>query len=322
MEREKSLSESGLISLLQSRADTIQNSQDDISIIWGQALITLENQVNLLRWSLLGVDRYSNPAIFAIATNGLCVASEICWLLHGGYADGAMARQRTLLELTTVTGFMVYIAREIDKDIGMRWLDYGIIIQFKIYDKRIKALESKRTEIGLTPEEESFYSSHLPVYNDAKKNYDALIEKYGSDFKDKYGWANEALRKINNKRAVDGQKKLNFGLNGIREVTLPFLEHIYVLGNFAVHGGGEPMRAMYPMGGDGNKGLPLGPTLYGIEHVMHDTSRLVGMLAAFVTFAFNNEDSAIVSAIIKALDRQSPSEIKEGVRKRKLFLRI
>jgi hypothetical protein len=46
------------------------------------------------------------------------------------------------------------------------------------------------------------------------------------------------------------------------------------------------------------------------------------MLAAFVTFAFNNEDSAIVSAIIKALDRQSPSEIDECLRKRKLFLRI
>jgi hypothetical protein len=123
LEKERSSSEFGLLSLLQNLACEIQQSQDNICIIWDPALKILECQVNLLRWSLLRVDPKSNVAIFAIATNGLCVASEICWLLRGGYADGAMARQRTFLELISVTGFMVSVSRDIDNDIGTRWLD-------------------------------------------------------------------------------------------------------------------------------------------------------------------------------------------------------
>jgi hypothetical protein len=321
-EKEKSHSEFGLLSLLQEWACNIQHSQDDIDIIWDQALKTLEYQVDLLRWALQRVDRKSNKALFVISANGLCVASEICWLLRGGYADGAIARQRTLFELVSVTGFMVYVAREIDKDIGMRWLDSEHIVRFKTYNKRIKDLEKKRAKIGLTSEEESFYRSHLPAYEEAKKKYNEVIEKYGSEFDNKYGWARQALKEINSKRVADGFDKVDLGHKGIREVTLPFLEHLHVLGNFSVHGGGEPFRAIYPMGGDGsNRTLPLGPTFYGIEHVIPDTTRLIGMLAAFVTFGFNDEDSAVASAVIRALGSRSPDEIKECIRKRELFLR-
>ncbi len=146
-EKEISLSEFGVLSLLKDQACEIQCSQDDIGIIWDQALKTLDHQVDLLRWALLRVDRKSNVAIFAIAVNGLCTASEICWLLRGGYADGAIARQRTLFELVSVTGFMVYVAREIDKDIGTRWLDSEHIERFNIYDKRIKDLEKKGSSL-------------------------------------------------------------------------------------------------------------------------------------------------------------------------------
>ena len=320
-EKEISLSEFGILSLLQDQAYEIQHSQDDVGIIWDQALKTLDHQVALLRWALLRVDRKSNMAIFAIAVNGLCVASEICWLLRGGYADGAIARQRTLFELISVTGFMVYVAREIDKDIGMQWLDSEHIERFNIYNRRIKDLEKKKVKTGFTPEEESFYSSHLPAYEEAKKKYEEVIKKYGPEFDNKYGWARQALKEINRKRVANGLDRVNLGQDGIRKVTLPFFEHLHILGNFSVHGGGEPIRAIYPMGGDGNKTLPLGPTFYGIEHVIFDTTRLVGTLAAFVTFAFNNEDTAIASAVIRALGSRSPDEIREGIRKRELFLR-
>jgi len=102
---------------------------------------------------------------------------------------------------------------------------------------------------------------------------------------------------------------------------LPFLEHLYVLGNFAVHGGEEPIRAIYPIGGDySKKSLTLGPTIFGIEHVLKDTVKLVHILAALITFAFNNENCAIASAVIKALDLQLQTDIEKCIKNRELYL--
>jgi hypothetical protein len=320
IEKERSLSEPGILSLLEEGASKHQSIQDVVGILWEPALKTLEYEVDLLRWSLLRVDPNSNFAFFAIASNGLCVASEICWLLRGGYDDGALARQRTLFELVSVIGFMVYVAREIDKDIGTRWLDSQYIVQFKISDRRIKDLDKKKAKTGLTPEEERFYSSHMPAYLAIKAKYDDVIKKHSTDLAKSYGWARPAIKKINEKRKSEVLKELNYVHKSIKEVTLPFLESLHIIGNFAIHGGEEPIRSLYPTGGDDSKNsLTLGPTIYGIDHVITDTSRLVRILAVFVTFAFNNKDYAIASAMIYALDIQLPNDIKNGIKIRNAF---
>jgi len=314
-ETERSLSEPGILSLLEEGANYHQQIQDVVGIVWDRALKTLDYEVGLLRWSLLRVDPDSNFAIFAIASNGLCVASEISWLLRGGYADGAIARQRTLLELVSVIGFMVYVANEIDKDIGTRWLDSLHIVRFKYADRRIRELEKKKAKAGLTSEEESFYSSHLPAYIDIKAKYDEVIKKHGADFAKKYGWARPAINKINVKRVAEGLNKLDYNHKSIMVVTLPFLESLHIIGNFAVHGGEEPIRSLYPIGGDDCRStVTFGPTIYGIDYVISETSQLMHILAAFVTFAFNNEDAAIASAMMKALDVQLPTDIKYGIK--------
>ncbi|MBN1236554.1 MAG: hypothetical protein JW999_11000 [Methanotrichaceae archaeon] len=320
-EREKTLSEFGMLSLLRDGDNNIQQAQDNVFAVWEQALKTLEYQVDLLRWSLLRVDQRANFAVFAIASNGLCVASEICWLLRGGYADGAIARQRTLTELVVIAGFMVFVGREIDKDIGKRWLASGYVAWFKLYDKIFKTLETKKAKAGLNPEEESYYNSRLNKYLYFKKKVEELSEnsKYGPEFKKKYGWAQEALKKINEKRVAEGNDKVELGSAGIRKFTFHFLEPLHIRGNFAVHGGEEPTRALYPIGSDDGNAFTLGPTPYGIEYVIDDTSKLVRILASQVSFAFKNEDTVIASAVIKALDRQRPAEIVECKRKRELF---
>lgn len=319
---EISSSEPGILSLLEDGADRLQSIQDNVGIIWGQALKTLDYKVDLLRWSLLRVDPRSNFAIFAIASNGLCVASEISWLLRGGFADGASARQRTLFELVSVTGFMIYVAREIDKDIGTRWLDSLYVIRYKYAHRQIRNLEEKKAKSALSPEEESFYTSNLPAYRDIKAKYDEVINKHGTGFEKQYGWAKAAVEKINDKRVTDGLKKIPCNHSGIREITLPFLESLHIIGNFAVHGGEEPIRSLYPIGGHDNKtSFTLGPTIYGIDYVIGNTARLVHILAAFVTFAFNTEDSAIASAMIKALDIKLKKDINECVKNKDLLLK-
>lgn len=319
IEKERSQSEPGILSLLEGGANNLQNIQDMVSILWDQALKTLEYEVDLLRWSLLRVDPETNFAVFAIASNGLCVASEISWLLRGGFADGASARQRTLFELVSVTGFIVYVAREIDKDIGKRWLDSQHVIRFKQSKRRIENLEGKKGKTELTPEEVSFYSSHLHVHAANKAKYDEVIEKHGVGFEKRYGWAIPAIKKINEMRDAEGLKKFDLNISGIRAATLPFLESLHIIGNLAVHGGEEPIRSLYPIGGDEHSNsFTLGPTIYGIDYVIGNTSRLVGILAAFITFAFYNEDSAIASAMIKALDIQLPTDIKRGIKNKEL----
>jgi hypothetical protein len=323
LEKERSLSEYGILSLLEEGANRLQSIQDNVGILWDQALKTLEYEVDLLRWSLLRVNPDNNFAIFAIASNGLCVASEISWLLRGGFADGASARQRTLFELVSVAGFMVYVAREIDKDIGIRWLDSQHVKKFDYTNRRIKKLEEKKAKAGLSPEEESFYTLYLPVYTAIKAKYDEVINKHGTDFNKRYGWARRAIDKINDKRVAEGLGKISCNHSGIREVTLPFLESLHVIGNFAVHGGEEPIRSLYPIGGhDSKASITLGPTIYGIDYVLGNTAQLVRILAAFVTFAFNDEDSAIASAMIKAMDIRLPNDIKDCLKNKELLDKV
>jgi hypothetical protein len=71
------------------------------------------------------------------------VTSEIIVLLENGYADGAMARWRTLHEITTVAGVIAKLGEELAE----RYVYYQIVESFSA----LKAYERNHRDLGFKP---------------------------------------------------------------------------------------------------------------------------------------------------------------------------
>jgi len=102
------------------------------------------------------------------------ILGEIITLLENGFPDGALARWRTLHELTVVA----LVIEEHGEPIAARYIDHEVVEA-----KRALELYSRSAaEHGQSP----------PKRRDARATmeaYAAALEKYGEDFKLEYGWA-------------------------------------------------------------------------------------------------------------------------------------
>ncbi len=108
------------------------------------------------------------------------VTEEIICLISSGLADGAMARWRTLHEIA-ITAFLI---KDQGEKLAKRYIDHEHIESFKAardYQDCCKRLDCE------------------PIANEEFDNlelgYNKLLKKYGSDFKNQYGWASEVLGK-------------------------------------------------------------------------------------------------------------------------------
>jgi ElaB/YqjD/DUF883 family membrane-anchored ribosome-binding protein len=110
------------------------------------------------------------------------IASEILSLLRSGYADGAHARWRTLHEVAVTA---LFVSKH-GKEVANRYFLH-------------EAVESYKAAI-----EYQTYCNRLgePPYSDQdiagfKANRDQICDQFGPSFKNRYGWACEALGKSN-----------------------------------------------------------------------------------------------------------------------------
>lgn len=117
---------------------------------------------------------------------GCQVSAEILNLLRGGFADGAHARWRTLHELAVIARF---IANH-DNEVAEKYLDHSAIVEYQ------RALQFRKHSEDL---------SYAPMSEDdfalIQSNYEAVKEKYKSEFKNAdwfrndYWWASSVLNK-------------------------------------------------------------------------------------------------------------------------------
>ena len=103
---------------------------------------------------------------------------EIIALLKAGYADGAMARWRTLHEISVILNFIV----ENGEDVAIKYADHKAIHIYKSAKEYCRYYE----RLGYEPMTEEEFSA-------VRTDYEKQIEKYGAPFKNDYGWAAEAL---------------------------------------------------------------------------------------------------------------------------------
>lgn len=106
------------------------------------------------------------------------ICTEVLSLLRAGHADGAMARWRTLHEVSVVARFIVAKGA----DIGTRYLAHDVIES----RKAARGYHAMTARLGHKP----ISQRELDSTNAAA---DALVAKYGPEFEGEYGWAAYAL---------------------------------------------------------------------------------------------------------------------------------
>lgn len=117
-------------------------------------------------------------ALIGLHARACRIASEVLCLLQGGLADGANARWRSLHEVAVTALFLT----QHGGDIADRYMEHAAI-------ERLNAAEQYQKHchtLGYEP-----YTAE--EINEIRADADAVIQKYGSDFKRDYGWASQAL---------------------------------------------------------------------------------------------------------------------------------
>ena len=109
------------------------------------------------------------------------VAGEIVCLLEGGFADGAMARWRTLHEISVVASFIA----DHGEDVAERYVRHQSI------ESRKAAVEYERWQGRL--QLEPLEAKEVKRLED---EFTTLAARFGPAFKESYGWAAHHLKKL------------------------------------------------------------------------------------------------------------------------------
>lgn len=154
----------------------------DLLLMLMEAAREAGEEYNVTLQASPGVDRdFVFDTLRRLHARGCLLTSEILWLMEGGYASGAMARWRTLHEITVVG----YFVKDHGQDVAERYLLHH-------------EAEAYRAAVQ--------YNEHMPVlgfddFSDQELRQlqarrDALCQRFGDTFKDDWGWAAEALSQL------------------------------------------------------------------------------------------------------------------------------
>ena len=171
------------------RAEMLQ-FEDRLAEVWRKPLDLLELFVALAKeacWDFnreFGKDaRCSGDDVFEALTRlhgrACQVSGETLVLLRSGFADGAHARWRTLHEISLVAA-LIY---EHGPELAEKYLLHRTIQQFKLACQ----LQIHYERLGQEPVSED-------VFSRLKEKRDMLMARFGSSFKEDYGWAADVTR--------------------------------------------------------------------------------------------------------------------------------
>jgi hypothetical protein len=213
------------------------------------------------------------------------VTDEILCLLENGFADGAMARWRTLHEIAVVAAV---ISRH-GEDIAQRYLAHQAVESKRAMNKYLDCCQ----QLGYRP---------LPArqVKTIEKAYDAAIAKYGEAFKSDYGWAAEHLKK---KRPTFADLEAEAGRAEMRS-------H-YQMGNDNVHAG---IKSMYVrLGLVGNyDGLLAGRSNGGLMEPGQNAAHTLTQISNVVCLSEPNLDDLVVAEMVRRLRDEIPRSFHDA----------
>lgn len=203
------------------------------------------------------------------------IASEIMVLLQSGYADGAHARWRSLHEVVVV-GFLI---SSHNNDLAEKYLLHDTIESYKaslIYQEHCEKLGYD----PLTDDE----------FNELKKEYDLLINRFGTVFKKEYGWAYPTIDSKNPTfRDIE------------KAVGLKHLRPYYKMACHNVHANSRGIffkLGLYPDSGDI---LLAGPSNIGLADPGHSAALSLAQITISLLSHNPNLDGLVICQIILKL---------------------
>ena len=139
-----------------------------------------EGVSNALRGDAEFTDRCLLEVLTRLHARACQVTDEIVCLMAAGFADGAMARWRTLYEIAVVALFL----REQGENAAQRYIDHQVVESFRAATDYRLCCE----RLGYDPMSESEFEA-------VQRAFEEAVRKHGSEFKSQYGWAAAALGK-------------------------------------------------------------------------------------------------------------------------------
>ncbi len=225
-----------------------------------------ENIVNNSKMFLNTSNSYLFEILLHLHARAIQISKEILILMKNGYADGAIARWRTLYEISIISLFISKYGNETAK----MYKDYTIVETYNELTTYIK----KNDKLGYNeiPDEE---------IQRQEKNISELELKYGKDYIKPYGWTMNILEKKNRK------------FEGIENaVEQDHIRPFYKWACNAVHAG--PKAAYYKIGIYGNKNIMLtGPTNYGFAGPGQNTALSLVQITSTLVLNFMDYDNLV-----------------------------
>jgi hypothetical protein len=215
-------------------------------------------------------DDYQFEALTALHARSLLVAREALSLMRQGFADGALARWRTLHELAAVA----ILIQRADRDVALRYL-----ASFRF--QALKAAVQIDQIIGKGTRE-SFSDNELA---DMRATCDALEHRFGGKLADDYEWARGALN-------IPLKTKVTFR-HIEAEVGLTQYRPYYRWASQHNHGGHRPAHHGLGMVEATSIMLQIGPSNSG----MVDPLQLVALTLAKSTAALLSSQTSLGIAI-------------------------
>ncbi len=194
-------------------------------------------------------ERLGDRRVFVVLTRlharGCRIAEEILVLVKNGYGQGALARWRTLHEVTCVA---MFIARH-GEDVAERYLLHDIVESWRAtreYERCAPVLGYELLAEGELEE--------------ASQQVDRLVERFGKAFKGPYGWAADAIDREPKARGLSGFAAIE------KVVELDHLRAHYRFASHPTHGNAKGVLFNPDFSGEG---ALAGPSLEGLGDPGH-----------------------------------------------------
>lgn len=203
------------------------------------------------------------------------VAEEIVCLMSNGFADGAMARWRTLHEITAVS----HLIQVHGDALAERYERHHVV------ESRKAALQYQKHQERLR--QEPISKEELETI---EAEYDRALEKYGPAFKGEYGWAAEHLKK-GNPSFADIQQAAG----------IDYLAPYYKMASHNVHA--NPKGVLFKLGLIGDASILLaGPSNAGLADPGHTAALALVHVSRLLLDFSPTLDNSVRIKIMTALE--------------------
>jgi hypothetical protein len=281
-----------------AQKEEVRGFNDRLEKRWGRGLGLLRLLLTITReWAEESEQRnrkkrsHLRSVLLRLHVRACQVANEIIVLLEHGFADGAMARWRTLHEIATVGAV---IAKH-GEDIAERYVHYQIVESYRA----LKAYERDHKELKFKP------ASKAETQR-VQKKYDEAIARFGKPFGKEYGWAAQHLRKS------EGDK-LNFARLEA-EIDSAYMRSPYKMASYNVHA--SPKGAYFRLGNiDGSPVMLAGATNAGLTEPAQHTAI---SLAEFTLVVIGDSDrmtDILMGNVIRRIETMIPREFWKAEQK-------